>query len=263
MIASLRAILVLCASFTDLEAQGSGAVLGTVTSSDSGGGPLAFARVSVVGTKTSTLTGRDGAFALVQVASGMRVLQIKLDGYTTAMTAVAVGVRDTVRIAVALVPIGVPLPPVIVAGKPVARLPSMQGFEERRAHAQGHFFNREEIVRMQPRRFTDVLRRVPGVQMQHVSGPYEQGEAVRMSRTIGVMGARPCPVLYYMNGSPFPVAGDLPIDQYINPDEVAAIEVYSGMSQIPSEFNSTSNNARCGVIVIWTLTSLDTLKDKP
>lgn len=111
---------------------------------------------------------------------------------------------------------------------------------------------------MQPRVFTDVLRRVPGVQVLPVPGPYGPGEAVRMSRTIGVTGGRPCPVLYYLNGSPFPVTGDVPINTFIPPDEVAAIEVYSGMSQIPSEFSSSSHNARCGVIVIWTLSAVDT-----
>jgi len=262
MIASLRGALVLCASITELGAQGSGAVLGTVTSSDSGA-PLAFARVNVMGTKTSVLTSRDGAFMLERVAAGLRVLQVRHEGYLSILTPVTVTAGDTVRVTFALGPSGVVLAPVEVTAKPAPRLPSMEGFEERRAHAQGHFFNRAEIMRMQPRRFTDVLRRVPGVQMQHVSGPYEQGEAVRMSRTIGVMGARPCPVLYYVNGSPFPVAGDLPIDQYIDPNEVAAVEVYSGMSQIPAEFNSTSHNARCGVIVIWTQSSLDTLKDRP
>lgn len=259
---SLRALVVLCASITELEAQGSGAVLGTVTSSE-GGTPLALARVSVVGTKTTTVTRIDGAFTLTRVAVGTRVLQIRLTGYTTILTAVVVDARDTVRLDIALEPAPMTLDPVQITGKPAPRLPAMAGFEERRAHAQGHFFNRDEIVRMQPRRFTDVLRRVPGVQMQHVSSPYEQGEAVRMSRTIGVMGARHCPVLYYVNGSPFPVTGDIPIDQYINPEEVAAVEVYSGMSQIPSEFNSSAHNARCGVIVIWTLSSLDSVKDKP
>jgi len=32
------------------------------------------------------------------------------------------------------------------------------------------------------------------------------------------------------------------------------------MSQIPPEFLSSSHDARCGVVVIWTITSLDTLK---
>ncbi len=261
MIPALREIAILGASIAQLSAQTGGALVGTVTATD-GGAPLPFARVSVMGTKQTTLTAADGAFAILQVAPGLRVIQVRLAGYTTLLTTVNVASRDTARISVTLAVAGVQLDPVVVSGKPGPRLPAMQGFEERRGRAQGHFLNREEIVRMQARRFTDLLRRIPGVQMQHVSGPYEQGEAVRMSRTIGVMGARACPVLYYMNGTPFPVTGDVQIDQFIDPDEVAAVEVYNGMSQIPPEFNSASHNARCGVIVIWTLTSLDTLKTK-
>jgi hypothetical protein len=257
MIAALRTIVLVGASVAQVEAQ-SGTVLGTVTSTDSGF-PLASARVTIIGVKSTAVTATDGTFEIVQVPAGMRVLQVRLGGYTSVMMAVAVGPRDTTRVNVALALAAVSLAPIEVAAKPDARLPAMRGFEERRARAQGHFLTRDEIRAMQARRFTDLLRRIPGVQMQPVSGPYEQGEAVRMSRTIGVTGARPCPVLYYMNGTPFPVTGDIPIDHYIAPDEVAAIEVYNGMSQIPSEFNSASHNARCGVIVIWTLSKLDTL----
>jgi hypothetical protein len=259
MIPALRELIVFCTAVAQLPAQSGGTLQGTVIATD-GGAPLAFARVSVVGTKMTTLTVRDGAFEIPQVPAGVRVIQIRLAGYATLLTTVNILLRDTVRLRVSLAIAAVPLDPVEVTGRPPARLPAMQGFEERRARAQGHFFNREEIVRMQARRFTDVLRRIPGVQIQPMTGPYERGEAVRMSRTIGVMGARACPVLYYVNGSPFPVTGDLPIDQYIDPDEVAAVEIYSGMSQIPPEFNSSSHNARCGVIVIWTLSSLDTLR---
>jgi hypothetical protein len=259
MIPALHALIVLCTAVAQLPAQG--AVFGTVTATD-GGAPLAFARVSVMGTRKTVLTTPDGVFEITHVPPGVRVLQVRLLGYATVLTTVDVGSRDTARVRVTLTLAGVPLEPVEVAGKPAPRLPAMQGFEERRARAQGHFLNRDEIVRMQARRFTDVLRRIPGVQIQPVQGPYERGEAVRMSRTIGVMGARPCPVLYYVNGTPFPMAGDLPIDQYIDPDEVAAIEIYSGMSQIPPQFNSSSHNARCGVIVIWTLSALDTLKTR-
>lgn len=260
MIPALRAVIVLYTSMAQSEAR-SGTVLGTVTALD-GGGPLPFARVTIMGMKSTAVTAPDGAFAIALVPSGTRVLQVKLIGYTSVMMVVNVASRDTAHVSVTLAVAAVPLEPVQVTGKPESRLPAMRGFEERRARAQGHFLNRDEILVMQPRRFTDVLRRIPGVQLQRVSGPYEQGEAVRMSRTIGVMGPRACPVLYYMNGTPFPVTGDVPIDHFIDPGEVAAIEVYSGMSQIPPEFNSASHNARCGVIVIWTLNSLDTLKTK-
>jgi hypothetical protein len=257
MIPALRAILLLGASVAQVEAQ-SGTVLGTVSASD-GGAPLPFARVTIMGMKSTALTTSDGAFAIAQVPAGTRVLQVRLVGYASVMMAVNVASRDTARVIITLAAAAVPLDPVQVTGKAEPRLPALRGFEERRARAQGHFLARDEILAMQARRFTDLLRRIPGVQIQPVTAPYA-GEAVRMSRTVGVMGARPCPVLYYVNGTPFPVAGDVPIDTFIDPDEVAALEVYSGMSQIPPEFNSASHNARCGVIVIWTLSSLDTLK---
>lgn len=239
--------------------QAGGTVLGVVTATD-GGAPLPLARVSVIGTKQTALTAADGAFTISQVAPGVRVIQVRLVGYASILTTVNVGARDTAHLRVTLAVAAMPLEPIEVIGKAAPWLPAMQGFEERRTRAQGHFLNRQEIVRMQPRRFTDVLRRIPGVQIQPMRGAYDAGEAVRMSRTIGVMGARACPVLYYVNGSPFPVTGDVPIDQYIDPNEVEAIEIYSGMSQIPPEFNSSSHNARCGVIVIWTLSGLDTLQ---
>jgi len=253
--AATRLLMALCVP-AQLLAQGVGTVRGTVRATD--GVPLALARISVVGTKKLTLTAPDGTFEIARVVPGVCVLQVRLLGYMSVLLPVEVQAGETAQVAVALAAAPVPLEAILVKADPVPFLPAMQGFEERRARAQGHFFNRAEIVRMQARVFTDVLRRVPGVQILPVTGPYEAGEAVRMSRTIGVTGARPCPVLYYMNGTPFPVTGDIPINHYVAPEDVVAIEIYPGMSQIPPQFNSSSLNARCGVIVIWTLSSVDT-----
>lgn len=239
-----------------LQAQRDGSVRGTVARGDSV--PLPFAHVSVLGTKSTTRTDRTGGFHVVRVPSGTRVLHVSLAGYQEVLTAVDVQPAETAEVRVVLAPAAVRLPPIEVIGAPEHFVPAMRGFEERRARASGHFFNREEIVRMQARRFTDVLRRVPGVQLVPLRGPFELGESVRMARTIGVTGTRACPVLYYVNGSPFPITGDIPIDHYIAPEDVAAIEVYHGMSQIPPQFNSSSHDARCGVIVIWTLSAVDT-----
>ena len=261
MIPLLREIVLLTVSLSPLSAQGNrglGTLLGTVKAADDGT-PLPFARISIIGTRQTTVTAADGAFIILQVAPGVRVIQVRLVGYRTLLTSVTVA-DDTARMQITLATLAVSLDPVEVTGRAAPRMPAMQGFEERRRHAQGHFMNRAEILRIQPRRFTDLLRRIPGVQLQPTSGPYDGGQVVRMSRTIGVNGSRACPVLYYVNGSPFPVTGDIPVDQFIDPNDVAAIEVYSGMSQIPPEFLSSSHDARCGVVVIWTISSLDTLK---
>ena len=62
---------------------------------------------------------------------------------------------------------------------------------------------------------------------------------------------------FYVNGAPFPLTHDVAINNYVSPDEVAAVEVYTGTSQIPAQFSSSQYNARCGVVVIWTRSSND------
>ncbi|HEY7684978.1 MAG TPA: carboxypeptidase regulatory-like domain-containing protein [Gemmatimonadales bacterium] len=251
----LRLLVLLCVP-APLIAQLEGTVRGTVSVTD--GAPLALAQVSIVGTKLVTLTSLDGNFQIARVPVGIRVIHVGMVGYGAVMFPVEVQAADTVQVRVSLVVAAVALAAIEVEGEGAPFVVAMRGFEERRARGSGHYFNRAEIARMQARSFTDVLRRVPGVLVQPVPGPFETGETVRMSRTIGVMGARACPVLYFVNGSPFPVTGDIQINHYIAPEDVAAVEIYSGTSQIPPQFNSSQHNARCGVIVIWTLSGVDT-----
>jgi hypothetical protein len=66
------------------------------------------------------------------------------------------------------------------------------------------------------------------------------------------MGSRPCPVLFYVNGTAFPVTRDLAINQFVAPSDIEAVEVYTGTSRIPPEFSSNMHSSRCGVIAIWT-----------
>jgi hypothetical protein len=233
-------------------AQAVGALTGKVIASDAT--PLAQAQVRIVSTATgpSVTSGNDGRFALPAVNAGDQMLEIRLLGYIAVVQPVTILAGQTIEVQVMLTVAPVPLKAVEVKGAPVSRMPVIVAFENRRAHGSGHFFTRSEIARIQPRVLTDVLRRVPGVQIQTSSSAFGPGEYVRMSRTIGVMGARTCPVLYYVNGTPFQVAGEISINQYIIPEDVLAIEVYSGTSQIPPEFQSSLLNARCGVVVIWT-----------
>ena len=247
--AATRLLMALCVP-AQLLAQGVGTVRGTVRATD--GVPLALARISVVGSKKLTLTTPEGTFEITRVVPGVCVLQVRLLGYMSVLLPVEVQAGETAQVTVALAAAAVPLEAILVKADPAPYLPAMQGFEERRAHAQGHFFNRAEIARMQPRVFTDVLRRVPGVLIQPAPGAFGPNDMVRMARTTGVAGGRPCPVLFYINGTPFPVTGDISINQYVVPEDVIAVEVYNGTSQIPPQFQANLLNARCGVVVIWT-----------
>jgi len=233
----------------DSQASGQGAVTGLVLADSVT--PLPQARIRIVGATTVVLSANDGRFTLAPIPAGNQVLEVRRLGYVAFVQWVKVVGGETLNLRIILELVPVSLKAVEVKGEP-ARLPAMQGFENRRAHGSGHYFNRTEIARMQPRVFTDVLRRIPGVQVQPSSGPFGGNEMVRMSRTIGVTGLRPCPVLFYVNGMPIQVTSDMSINQYVAPEEVVAIEVYSGTSQTPPEFQSNLLNSRCGVIVIWT-----------
>ena len=233
-----------------LEAQStSGALTGQVLADSAT--PLAQARIRVIGATTVAVSGADGRFSFGDIPAGNQMLEIRRLGYVAFTRWVRIVAGETLNLQVTLDLVPVALKPVEVKGDAV-RWPAMEGFEERRAHAGGHFFDRTEIAQMQPRLFTDVLRRVPGVQIQPSTGAFGGNEMVRMTRTVGMSGLSPCPVLFFMNGMPLQVARDMSINQYVTPEDVIAIEVYSGSSQIPPEFLSNQLNSRCGVIVIWT-----------
>ena len=234
-----------------LAAQGSGTLKGVVSTTDKQ--PLARARISVLGTPLVAVTDTDGSFRIAALPLGSRSVEVKLLGYASTLLPVQIEADKTATLDVTLTATPVPLETVNISGDTLI-VPAMQGFQERRKRGNGRFFTREEIDRMQARLFTDVLRRVPGMQLTLVSGTNNNGYTVRTGRTgEGVQGGRQCPVLFYMNGMPFPMNADAVINNFISPEEVEAVEVYTGASQIPAQFNATAYNARCGVVVIWTL----------
>src|SRR5258708_12550318 len=86
----LREIVLLTVSLSPLSAQGNrgpGTLVGTVKAADDGT-PLPFARISIIGTRQTTVTAADGGFIILQVAPGVRVIQVRLVGDTTLPTSV-------------------------------------------------------------------------------------------------------------------------------------------------------------------------------
>jgi hypothetical protein len=225
-----------------LPAQSTGTLTGRITASD--GSPIGQAQIAVRGTVLRAVAAADGGFRLAGVPIQAQTLDVRMLGYEPRALSVDVRADESVDIQVMLVAIALPLEAVEVVSD-VAVTPAMRGFNERRSRGPGVFFTRDDIARMQPRAFTDVLRRVPGLQIRPIRGGLGNNVSVQ------TRGSE-CQMLFFLNGNAFPIPSDQPINHFVAPEEVIAVEVYSGSSEIPAQFNSSRFNSRCGVVVIWT-----------
>jgi hypothetical protein len=242
VVSRLAGSLVALLAAAELPAQSTGSLTGKITAPD--GNPIASARIAVPGTALEAVAALDGAFRIHGVPSRSQTLRVRMLGYQPRLLTVEIVAGETLHVDVILTPHPLPLDTVEVSSH-VAVSPGMRGFAERRQRGPGVFFTRDEIQRMQPRVLTDVLRRVPGLQVRPIRGGMGNNVSVQ------ARGSE-CPMMFFMNGSTFPLPGDQPIDHFVAPEEVIAVEVYAGSSEIPAQFNSSRFNSRCGVIVIWT-----------
>jgi hypothetical protein len=238
------ATLLLAAVAQPAFAQKFGTLTGTVRAG-SESTPLR-AHLRIEGSVIEMVAGEDGAFRMSDVPIGAQQLQVRLMGYSPVLLPVDVRPDETLFLEVVLQPVVVELD-VVDVSEVTAMTPQLRGFEERKARGLGTFFSRADIARIQPRLFTDILRRVPGMQIRPLQGGNGDNVSVQSSRS------KPCAMQFFMNGTPMAQFGDAPVNDYISPDDVFGVEVYSGTSQIPPQFNASTNNSRCGVVVVWTL----------
>ena len=213
---------------------GDGRLTGTVVTAV-GSIPLAGATVGIVD-GPQTRTDEQGSWALSQAPLGTRMLEVRAIGYYPVRRAVDV-VAGAAPIRTALSTMKAVLDTVKVVASRLTDV-NMKGFAERRKTTGGRFFTPDDIARRQPIVTTDMFRIVPGVRFD---GPH------LMMRDI--MDEDCIPAVYvdahYMR--------DLTIDEidgFVQPSEIAGIEVYLPGRPAPAQFQPTLGG--CGSIVIWT-----------
>jgi len=210
-------------------------LVGTVT--DTTGAPLSRAEVWLVAMTTlRTISNDSGQFELPGLPAGAVTLGVRRLGYESATFSTVLKPGKTHRANFPLTPSVQSLAEVRVQDRSSGWLSL---FDEHRAMQRGTFITRSDFEKNNLRIATDILRRVPGVQIV----PTRTGTAILMTRGFG---ARRCVPQLYVHQTPY--SGNF--DDF-TPDDIEALEVYVGISEIPPDLN-TMGRPICAAIVIWT-----------
>jgi len=145
--------------------------------------------------------------------------------------------------------------------------PALWEYYERREYLEplgrGRFLGPEELKYLGGVPVSIAIATVPGMR----AVPDEK----RGSR-FHVLGRRGCDTMFFLNGMevklrgtismlmdtthtdfiPGPMELDFYIDDLVAMNEVEAIEVYRGASELPGEFHGMHGGANCGAVVVWT-----------
>jgi carboxypeptidase family protein/TonB-dependent receptor-like protein len=217
---------------------GRAVVEGRVT--DPTGKPLAGAELSVAGAAPTTTTSDSGTYTLRGLPSGTQALQIRKLSFAPMQVTVDLSARAPHRTDVKMLPAPPTLTPVQVEGKREKGLRNV-GFTQRQKSGLGRYLTEDQIAEKLPTQMTDIFTTVPGLTIDYSSGQPQ----LRGSR-----GAGGTCLTYVIDGVPTPMQGDF--NDYMHPDEVAAVEVYQP-SEAPPQFQA-SGQSDCAVVVIWTKT---------
>ncbi len=179
-----------------------------------------------------------GVAALSGVPSGSTWVRVRRIGYRPDSLFVQVSPGATVDTAITLERIAIDLTPIAVIGRRDVQGP-MAGFYRRQESGQGRFITYSDIQRRNPHNLTDLLRTVPGFNVQ----------ARGFSNRVRVRGAF-CNPLVWLDGQGL-FAGDVDLDSF-DPRTFEGIELYSGGSTVPIEFQGNQRmSSSCGTIVLW------------
>ena len=210
---------------------------------DSLGAPIPGVEVRYKGSDfVSVRTNDSGGFRMVNLPTGIANVTVRRMGFVPATADVRLRSGRTDSLVFSLNPLAQTLAGVLVEDEYEARSHRLlAGFWERRSRGFGYFLTRDEIEKRDAHEFADLARMAPSVSVATRNGR----KVIRFSRG---PSSRDCPPQYVVdgmrieNGSP---------DEF-NPQDVEAIELYSGPATIPPQFAPRFNSYTCGAVVIWT-----------
>ena len=221
--------------------RGAARVFGRVVNRN--GAPVAGARVGLMGTSAATLTRANGDFVLDSLPAGTQALVVRQIGYKPTEVTVDLSARTPSRVTVQLGAFVPELSPVEVVSRRDEGLQKVGFLDRKRTSAGGYFIGTDQIEKRNAQKFTDILRTTPGIRVQEQNGQ----AMITSTRSAQSNGC----VTMYVDGAQWQQLEPGDLDSFVQPGEVAAIEVYSG-SATPAQFSTPGQN--CAAVVVWTKT---------
>jgi len=207
--------------------------------------PLADAEVVLMDFGRLVRTGATGAFSIMVPSVPYR-LQVRRIGYLSRAFRFK-GRADTLEVEFTLVPTAMVLESLTVTGKSGSVSPRLAEFERRRqVSAVGQFLGNAELVPYRDQRLGNVLRKLRGIRVVPLGGFGLTALSMR-----GNAGQSDCYMAVWVDGIQMSTPGR-PFDlESLLVERIGGVEVYSGPSEVPVEFDPPGGTG-CGAIIIWT-----------
>jgi uncharacterized protein (DUF2141 family) len=203
----------------------------------------AGSRVELVGTDAVALTNERGEFTMRNLPSGSHVLLARHLGFGAETVPVDLTSHDPKQVNIKLPKFVAVIDPVVVTARRETALEKV-GFSQRVKSGQGYYIGPDQLQNLHPMYLTDILRRVPSLRVS--STP--TGDVVTSSRGVSSFSGGSC-VQYWVDDQPWQSTSPGDINDFVNGNEVVAVEVYAGPGTPPQYTRGLQD---CTTIVLWT-----------
>lgn len=137
----------------------------------------------------------------------------------------------------------------------VKKVSVLDDYNRRKAIGMGLHYEQPQLARSPARTIGAFLQTVPGVRVTDPSSVYSMSlSRAQGTQAAALMSGAGCRLAWFIDGHRIDIPGrnDALTEGLgsISLDDIAALEIFRGLSEIPSEF--AAPDVRCGAVAVWT-----------